>query len=364
MKADIYIHIGVHKTGTSSIQAALYGNRRKLQRHDINYLGIDENHSTTLFPLFCDAPEKYWINRRAGIDTAAKAARKNAATARALRRALDGNRCSRFVISGEALSVLSTAGVVRLQQTLSRYATRIRVIVYLREPYSYITSAFQQRLRQGETYEGLIAKGPLPNYRARLSSYIEVFGREALDIRVFDQDRFVDGNLIADFLCAIGAPPAIAKELPVRHLNTALSLEAAWLLNEVNKRYPVVLGERPDPARAAGLLRLLAEIPGQKFTLPSQVYAAAAPAVERDLRWLRDLLGEDPFERPAPAGPSAPQWNEETIAALAHLINELAVCATWRRRWNDAKAFAADLARRTPRLFGRNGDNVSQADGR
>lgn len=361
MKSNIYIHIGVHKTGTTSIQATFYENRRKLKRHDINYFGIGENHSGTLYPLFCDAPHNYHVNRRAGIDTETKAARKNAATARALRRALEANRCSRFVISGEDLSELSPAGIARLKQTLAPHAARMRVIVYVREPYDYITSAFQQRLRRGSTYDELVANPPKPRYRMRLSRFIEAFGREQVDIRLFEPARFVDGDLIADFLAAIEAPPAVTKELTVRRRNEALSLEAARLIKEVNKRYPLDQSKRLNPARAVDLPRLLAAIPGQKFACPPEVYAAVALAVDRELHWLRRLLGEDLFKQPPPPTLSAPQWNEETIAALAIVINELAQRSAGKRgRWQEARAFIAGIARQVaPRLFGRNGDGAS-----
>lgn len=354
MKSTIYIHIGVHKTGSSSIQAALYENRRKLARHDIHYFGIAENHSETLYPLFCDAPHKYAFNQRAGVDSEEKAARKNAATARALRRALAANRCSRFVISAEGLSYLSPAGIDRLKQALAPYAARMRVIAYVREPYDYITSAFQQRLRVGETYEQVMANPPRPQYRVRLSRFIEAFGRERVDIRVFEPDRFVGGNLIADFLAAIEAPPALVEELPLRRINEALSFEAAWLLNEVNKRYPQDRDKLLNAARSIFLPQLLAAIPGQKFACRPEIYAAAAPAVEQELAWLRQVLGEPVFAGTPPAGLSTPQWSEQTVAAMALLINGLAKRPTGMSGvWQEAGDWLAGVARQLTASLGR-----------
>lgn len=357
MKPAIYIHIGMHKTGTTSIQATFYANRRRLLRHDINYFGIAENHSQTLFPLFCDRPHAYIKNRRSGIDTEAKAARKNAATAYTLRRSLEKNRCSRFVISGEALSALSPAGVARLKATLAPYAAQMRIVAYLREPYGYMTSAVQQRLRDGETYEDLIAKPPLPNYRKRLSGYFESFGREQIEIRVFDPEHFAGADLIADFLTAIDAPAALARELPALRRNVALSLEAAWLMNAANKRYRRHSAAAPNPALFADLPELLAAIPGQRFALPPKVYAAAAPVIDEDLAWLHRQLGQTLFTRATPTERAAPRWNEETVAALAVLINDLAHrTAGWGHRWQDAGAFIAGLAPRFRNPYGGRAD--------
>ncbi|HVZ52707.1 MAG TPA: hypothetical protein VG986_12120 [Pseudolabrys sp.] len=358
MKADIYIHIGVHKTGTTSIQATFHKNRRRLRRHDINYLNIAENHSYRLYPLFCDTPHKYIQNLRVGIDNEAKAARKNAATARALRRALRANRCSGIVISGEALSSLSAAGVGRLKAALAPYAARFRVIAYVRDPYSYMTSAFQEHLREGADYDRLIAKPPLPRYRLRLARFIEVFGRDNVDIRIFDPANFVAGDLIADFLSAIDANPSIAADLQVIRRNEALSLEAAWLIKVANQLHPQSEKVRVNPARAVKLPHVLASLPGRRFSLPAEVYAAAAPVVEQDLQWLHGVLGRTVFSATPPAAPCTPRWDEETIARLAHLINELSRGpADWRHYWREAIAYLTGLAQQAPRLFGRGSEN-------
>ena len=49
MKTNFYIHIGLHKTGSTSIQATLFKNRAALHEHGIHYLGLSQNHSTTLY---------------------------------------------------------------------------------------------------------------------------------------------------------------------------------------------------------------------------------------------------------------------------------------------------------------------------
>ena len=211
-----------------------------------------------MYPLFCDAPHKYIQNLRAGIDNEAKAARKNAATERALRRALKANRCSGIVISGEALSNLSPAGVGRLKAALAPYAARFRVIAYVRDPYGYMTSAFQEHLREGADYDQLVAKPPLPHYRARLSRFIDVFGRDQVDIRIFDQAHFVGGDLITDFLSAIEADPSVAADLKVIRRNEGLSLEAAWLIKAANQLHPRSEKLRANPARAVKLPHVLA----------------------------------------------------------------------------------------------------------
>lgn len=317
MKANIYLHIGLHKTGTSSIQATLFNNRKKLLAHGINYLPLSENHSITLYPLFIEAPHRYRPNRIAGIDTQEKAAKKNAATEAALRRALEANSCGSIVISGEDLSTLPAAGLQQLKDMLTPYAARCRVIVYVRDPYATVTSIVQQRLRRGQTYEQICRRPPRPGY-SRISASIEVFGRENVDVRIFDKAHFVNGDLIADFLAAIDADPEVAKRLDVERANIGLSHEAAYLLQAINEdRLAQGFAPRHD------IVRWLAKIPGQPYRCPPEFFAAAQPVIAEELQWLRGLLGKDVFPDRPSLSATTPYWQEETLMAIALMLDDL-----------------------------------------
>jgi hypothetical protein len=194
----------------------------------------------------------------------------------------------------------------------------------VRDPYSYINSAFQQKMRSGRTFEQIIADPPLPLYR-RIDSFFRVFGRDNVDIRIFDPTRFVSGDLIADFLAGIEAAPELAKELKIVTTNVALSHEAALLLNEINKRHPNGKGRRGNPDRADQIRKWLEAIPGQRFRCPRAALAVARPMLLEDLRWLHRALGERVFRtRPEPDD-LLPDWSGESLAALAVLINDMAV---------------------------------------
>jgi hypothetical protein len=342
MKATVYLHIGMHKTGTTSVQATLFNNRVPLRNHNINYLSINQNHSETLYPLVCDNPHLYHVNRSAGIDTEEKAAWRNERISRALRQELESNTCSRIVISGEDLIHLTPEGIERLRQKLLPFADRFRIVVYVRDPYDFINSAFQQKLRAGLTYEQLIASPPLPRYR-RIQKFIKIFGREHVDIRIFEPTRFVNRDLIADFLAAIDAGPELAKTLDIVRANEALSHEAALILNEVNKRYPRVQDGIKNPCRAADLPQWLAAVAGQRFQCPSSVLAAAEPKLADDLRWLHTVLGERVFAAQVKWVDPSPNWNGETLVSLSLLINDMANAIAEKRK---AKTDAA-LALRT-----------------
>lgn len=329
MKTSVYIHIGLHKTGTTSIQAMLFNNRKALLAHGINYLPLGENHSVALYPLFAAEPHRYRPNRAAGIDTEQKAAKKNAATLASLLRELERNTSDSVVISGEDLSMLPAEGLKRLKETLAPHAARFRIIVYVRDPVATVTSIFQQRLRRGQTYQQISRRPPRPGYQ-RIAASIDVFGRENVDVRLFDSARFPNGDLIADFLSAIGAVPEVAGKLAPERANVGLSHEAALLLHEINRLRPPE-GRLSLPR--AEFLRLLAAIPGQPYRVPPEAMAAAQPAIDEDLRWLRGLLGDDVFPVRA-AGEKPVYWQQQTVAEVALRLHDLGRNGSARRWWD------------------------------
>ncbi len=288
MKPAIKVHIGLHKTGTTSIQATLFRNRPRLLAAGINYLSLAENHSALLYPLFNNAPHLYRVNKAAGIDTEEKAANQNTQTEFLLRHALQENRSATFVISGEDLCALGPPGIARLRDWFNPYAADFRIVAYVRDPYATVNSLFQQRLRAGETWAQIVANPPRPRYQ-RIGHWIDAFGRQHVDIRLFDRFRFAKGNLIADFLDAVGAPPQLVEELDLVRANSSISREAGWLIDLINRSG----GSRK---LAAGL----ANIPGRRFVCPAQVFESVRSGVDEDLEWLRHILKEPVFAGTAP----------------------------------------------------------------
>src|SRR3954470_5374967 len=121
MRTTFYIHIGVHKTGTKSIQHTLSENREKLLEHGINSFPGHPNHGPTLISLLSETPHEDTRNIRKHVDTPEKAASFNASTAHEITKALARNRSRKMVISGEGLSGLSVREMHRLKLLLGPY---------------------------------------------------------------------------------------------------------------------------------------------------------------------------------------------------------------------------------------------------
>lgn len=320
-----YVHIGIHKTGTKSIQNTFYFSRKTLLARDINYLPIAINHSVDFYSLLADEPHLYIPNVQQGIDTPRKAERHNVKLREKITNELQANESGKLIISGEDLSSLSRSGVESLKALLEPYAGTTRIIVYVRSPIEFALSAAQERLKHGDTLEKLLDVPHVPEYRFRIEKYMQVFGRENVDIRTFDPGRFPHGSLVADFCTAIDEPAELVRELRELRANEAMSLEAALLLNELNKVRPILKDQRYNRERALGVAEWIADVAGTRFSLPPEFFERVRDLVREDVAWLRDVAGIDAFSRMEPdSEPVAAAWGEATLQSLALKLNQAA----------------------------------------
>lgn len=290
----LHLHIGMHKTGTSSLQATLFGSRNTLSENDIAYLDIEDNHSAALFSLFTPAPEKYRVNIRRGINTAEKAAEHNRALAELLQQKLAATTCAHTIISGEDLSLLPKNRVPMLKGFLEPYFDHIQIIGYARPPVSFVNSLAQQALKGGATYDALTRTPPKPDYQWRFQKFLDTFGDEHVTLRPFIPDALKSNCIVADFLDAAGLPTALHRLLTVRRNNSSLSGVAALLLDHINHIAPAFQDGKPNPARPPDVPATVAQLKGAGFNLPREVVERALMDADWDISWMaRRLANSD-----------------------------------------------------------------------
>jgi hypothetical protein len=275
-----FVHIGIHKTGSSSIQHALYKHADRLQRSGILYPSVRRNHSH-LSILFRDDP---------AID---RAARKNrlrtpeqiAAYCREMRKRLAASMQQDhdvLVISGEGLSHMSRSDVERFGDWLDGYD--VRVIAYLREPGDWASSAAQQRVKAGLTLQRVINKTQLrPAFRHRLRPWAAVFGSGRMSVFDFSVAKLQAGGITAHFADAIDLPEHLKDRVGGVHINQSLSAEAVCQLDEWNRS---AAGRLPKHKIAE-----LRKLSGARFTLSSDVLAEIQRDSAEDVEWVRRKFG-------------------------------------------------------------------------
>lgn len=254
----IVLHIGLEKTGTTSIQRFLTKNRASLlEKHGILYpshpaLCHDEAHSTLtaalLPPSDCDfvVPEARpsMTDVLDGLDEA-----------------LDLEPEALVLSSEHMSSRLDEAGISQLAQLFSRYP--VEVVVYLRRQEEMGIAAFSTHLKCGRR-DWLIPREISPknhyyDFQGKLAPWAAIFGREAIKVRIFDRKQLYKEDISDDFLRTIGVQNGFehAREAP---LNRSLTLSEAALLHALNQHLPTweeaTERERPWEYYLAQQLRL------------------------------------------------------------------------------------------------------------
>lgn len=311
-KQTILLHIGMHKTATTSIQASLSG----FSDGHVRYARLGRaNHSLALITAFSQSPEQHQFFARRG-NSPEDLAQRRAVMLEQLRAELDSPEPV-LILSGEGLTDLSGAEVQAMERMLAPHCDRFRVLAYLREPIGFGSSAYQQRVKGGRDSFDV----PRPKYRKRFGKFLRVFGSDTVEFAPFSATAFRNGCVITDFCDRVGID---AEQVPKRRSNESLSAQTVALMRLFNARGVKSRGT-PERARARDLLiNMLAPVfPGRFAFAPDLVRAAQ---VSGDLAWIEEAAGfglPDPSPAPDDAVGSLAELDARAEAAIPTLATLL-----------------------------------------
>ncbi|MGQ7791118.1 hypothetical protein ACUN0C_01775 [Faunimonas sp. B44] len=323
----VILHIGINKTGSTSIQDALSGNAETLLAEaGIQYAGNFANHSVPLYTMFSEHALSYHANVRRGVTSGERLRALRAELFDSYEAILAEPKAGTLLLSGEDLSLLSEAAVSRLKVWLTPKASEVKVIAYLRHPRSWSSSEAAQRIKGGVTLEELEASPPHPWFRRRLEPWLSSFGRDR--VAVFDYGAACrhPGGLVGHFSDLIGAGPALRGSLAAQTAtNIRLSEEAVLLMSRLNAIRPLFTESGlMSPRRHLRERKVLAEVHGAPFSLSSQALDRVEAESRDDLEWVRDTFGVKLEAEPEPPQPERPiRITEEALESIAILISDL-----------------------------------------
>lgn len=197
IKKTIYFHIGMPKTGTSSIQHFLYDNREQLIADGIFYPVSGENE---------DGLPSYmvpWTNFRRILDvfvTKGEDSFKKMWETEYLAQ-INNSTCP-IVLFSEELLFFHRTDIIR---TISEYGFNVKVIFYVRRPVEYLSSLWGEGVKS--EYRNSNDTMSLQEFLLQkeidfsiIHEYINLFGSENVIIRPFDKQQWEGQNLLSDFL--------------------------------------------------------------------------------------------------------------------------------------------------------------------
>lgn len=208
-KVDCTLHVGMPKTGTSSIQQSLFLGLRDPR---FVYFSCGEVSGAQFLPVLVRASlAKPWFwNGRGGDSTFAS--RMHRRYRSRFHQFLEQPRSQgkHLILSGESCSGMPQADLVGLRQLLNDQGYKVQVVVYLRPWKSWFESAYQQQIKLStQTGPSKIPATSLENlnrldYRSQVEALDSSFGSEHVQICVFSRNQFPNGCVVEDFCQRVG----------------------------------------------------------------------------------------------------------------------------------------------------------------
>lgn len=228
----IYLHIGTHKTGTSSIQSFFYSNEKLLRREKLLYPLFSKNHSGPLCSAVKDNPLTYFYYKKHKNFTNSKIIDENERIKSEIRKNVTEKKYNNIIFSGEELSFLSLSEVYRLKELLSKTHHEIKIIIYKRDSEDYFLSAFQQHLKAGLSYREIKRNPPKYIFEEAYKNFSTVFKTSNIIVRDFNSCK---NDVVSDFIKTLALKiNNDSNELNEIHENTSLGLYSCFLLNAYN----------------------------------------------------------------------------------------------------------------------------------
>lgn len=247
----LYLHVGPHKTGTTTLQGTFCHYRNDLKQHGIDYFP-GSNH-TIFYKAFSDCLEsyhQYYRGWRRSVNQDAERAK--------IREQLYKLNEDTIVVSAEDISLLSENALKEMKGFLISECgiDQITVVAYIRKPFDYLLSSIQQFIKPGMTDLDDITRNHYKKYSLQgcpnfvggaqeiLSELylpiprklINSFGKENVILDSFEQS--IKKGISQSLLEHIGLDSHI--RLKDVSGNEGISHEACLLLADLNNTFPLL----------------------------------------------------------------------------------------------------------------------------
>ena len=199
----IVIHIGLRKSGSSSLQSFLSANEDALRRMGVEYPRLGRSGRLTQTAhrnLQCELR-----GRRAVFDPA----RGTLEDVVNYWRQADAHT---LILSCEGFEECTTEQASRLK-ALARGDEEIRIVLIIRDLVSLMPSSYSQKIKSGvhhydfDTFFARRIKEPRVDYFQTAERWASAFGWDALRIRVLESQYLLNGDLVDDFLTLADVDP-------------------------------------------------------------------------------------------------------------------------------------------------------------
>ena len=226
---EIILHIGMHKTGSTSIQSSL----NKFDDGETRYLDLElmpntwlfskvnTNHSVP-FDLMFNNRKIYLEKRGFSEDEIDKKRNKMFSS---LEYQIKNSDRKRLIISAEAISLFENDNKEKLINFFLSHNLVLKVYCSVRDPVSYAKSMFLQEIFGERKHFNDIKN---PEYKKCFDTFRKKLPKKNFILKIYNKDSLYNGCVVEDFCKQIGIK--LKKENIKRNKNISLTLPAAKLI--------------------------------------------------------------------------------------------------------------------------------------
>ena len=283
------LHVGLHKTASTSFQETCKHNQELLNDRGFNYPELfspkggvrTANHSIALFNIFSKSRLDYRVNAGKDIISIEKdlSIYKHSLLSELLKK---GN----LILSGEDVSDLSVDEQRIMAIYLSSFSNVLKIFAVVRSPYSLHCSAFAGMINNGRDLKSTDFLSQQAKIKKLLASFARIGN--------------IDGITMIPFSSSIKSPQGPAKflleamgvsnldNLVVKKANEGLSNEQTRNQMELNFKNPRLVSRviNQEWQRAP-------KIKGPKFLLSKEELDLIMPKLLEENRWFKANLGPE-----------------------------------------------------------------------
>ncbi|MDQ2762338.1 MAG: hypothetical protein M3Y22_02235, partial [Pseudomonadota bacterium] len=250
---ECVLHIGVEKTGSTSIQFTLAKNRAKLLARGVLYpRAMGERNHVKAYAYASESGVDE-VKSKWNLDSPAAIESFRLEVQEELIKELAAHPADIVCISNEHCSsrLLTGPEIGRLADLLGGLCSRVRVVAYLRPQGEALRSAYSTYVKTGGMKP---FRAPNANeinrkydYDAILARWAAAFGQENIEARIFERERLIGGDVVEDFLARL---PVETKGLVLEQAaNPSLGRIGVEFLRRLNALVPYTIECLANPLR-------------------------------------------------------------------------------------------------------------------
>jgi hypothetical protein len=240
----IYLHIGLEKTGSSSLQSFFSSNEALLKNNNILYpstLGDQGHVKITAFALRPGGDDI--LHALQGIKDASSLKDFRISVSKNLSDEIEMRSPTTLILSNEHCSsrLVTHTEIEAVQTLLSKLSSDIKIVIYLRRQDEFLVSSYSTAIKSGHAYRinnpSQAEMAVRYDYYNIIEKWSSVFGKENIIARVYEKKSSY--NVIEDFMeniLKISVPLEVNQRI---FINKSLDIKSIELLRRLNFYLPL-----------------------------------------------------------------------------------------------------------------------------